>query len=106
MKITGETTILAVLEIDEEKMMNTLTWLAPELGRLQYPNPRRSVVGRVSVEQASRIARVPLAEMLYVLNLAAGESEENLSKELNSGDLHAYKRHHINPEVRVKSVAR
>lgn len=75
-----------VLEIDEEKMLKTFAWLAPELGRLQYPNPQRAIIGCVSVEQAARITRIPIAEMLYVLNLAAGEKEEDLSEELCSAD--------------------
>jgi hypothetical protein len=82
MKITATMKIKEVLEIDEEKMINTLTWLAPEFDRLNYPKLRRAMSGRVSVEQASRIARIPLTEMLYALNLAAGEDEAKLSKEL------------------------
>ena len=76
--------IESVLQISEKKMLGTLAWLAPELGRLQQPNPRRSTLGSVTVEQAARIARIPLAEMLYVLNLAAGENEDSLSVELRS----------------------
>ena len=82
MKITGEMTINEVLEIDEEKMLKTLSWLVPELQRLQYPHPRRATVGTVTVEQAARIAQIPLAEALYALNLAAGESDELLASEL------------------------
>lgn len=82
MKVTSEMEINAVLELDEARILKTLAWLAPELGRLQRPNPRRAVVGRVSVEQTARISRIPLTEMLYVLNLAAGETEEDLSEEL------------------------
>jgi hypothetical protein len=82
MKITATMKIKEVLEIDEEKMINTLTWLAPEFDRFNYPKLRRAMSGRVSVEQASRIARIPLTEMLYALNLAAGEDEAKLSKEL------------------------
>lgn len=82
MKITGEMTINEVLEIDEEKMLKTLSWLVPELQRLQYPHPRRATVGTVTVEQAARIAQIPLVEALYALNLAAGESEELLANEL------------------------
>ncbi len=85
MKITGETELERVLMINEEKMLETLAWLAPEIGLLQQPHPQRSILGSVTVEQAARIARVPLSEMLYVLNLAAGESEERLSEELLSG---------------------
>jgi hypothetical protein len=82
MKITGEMTINEVLEINEEKMLKTLSWLVPELQRLQYPHPRRATVGTVTVEQAARIAQIPLAEALYALNLAAGESDELLASEL------------------------
>lgn len=82
MKVTGNMNIEALLAIDEEKMLKTLAWLAPELGRLQYPNPRRDVLGRVSVNQAARIARMQLSEMLFVLNLAAGEAVEDMPKEL------------------------
>ena len=86
MKITSGMEIESVLRIDEEKMLETLAWLAPELGRLQQPHPRRSTLGCVTVEQAARIARIPLPEMLYVLNLAAGEDEEELSTELRTGN--------------------
>jgi hypothetical protein len=82
MKITATMKIKEVLEIDEEKMISTLTWLAPEFERLNYPKLRRAMSGRVSVEQASRIARIPLTEMLYALNLSAGEDEAKLSEEL------------------------
>ena len=79
MKITRDMKIKEVLAIDEEKMLNTLFWIAPEFERLRYKKLRRAMSGRVSVEQAARIARIPITEMLYVLNLAAGEPEENLS---------------------------
>lgn len=84
MRVTSDMEISAVLAIDEDKMLRTLEWLAPELGRLQSPNPLRATIGSVSVEQAARIARIPLPEMLYALNLAAGEEEETLSTELAS----------------------
>lgn len=86
MKITGDVKIKEVLAIDEEKMITTLMWLAPEFERLRYPKLRRAMAGRVSVSQAARIARVPLTEMLYVLNLAIGENEVDLSKELLRSD--------------------
>jgi hypothetical protein len=84
MKITRDMTVNDVLKIDEEKMLKTLTWLVPELERLQYPHPTRAILGAVTIEQAARIARIPLVEMLYALNLAAGESEDDLAKELKS----------------------
>ncbi|MEO5858621.1 MAG: hypothetical protein ABIR33_06695 [Pyrinomonadaceae bacterium] len=84
MKVTRNMTINDVLKIDEEKMLKTLTWLVPELARLQIPHPSRAVVGAVTIEQAARIARIPLVEMLYALNLSAGESEEDLAQELKA----------------------
>lgn len=84
MKVTSEMEINDVLAIDEERMIGTLARLAPELARLQYPNPLRSVIGRVTVRQAAQIARIPISEMLYVLNLAAGEKDDELAKELGS----------------------
>ena len=83
MRIRGDIKIKEVLAIDEEKMITALMWLAPEFERLQYPKLRRAMAGRVSVSQAARIARVPLTEMLYVLNLAIGENDAELSKELS-----------------------
>jgi hypothetical protein len=82
MKITGETNVSDLLKINEETMLRTLAWLAPDIGRLQSPAPLRTIIGCVSVEQAARIARIPLAEALYVLNLAAGEEEDTLAEEL------------------------
>jgi len=82
MKITRDSKIKEVLAFDEEKMIRTLMWLAPEFERLQYPKLRRAMAGRVSVSQAARIARIPLTEILYVLNLAIGENESALSAEL------------------------
>lgn len=82
MKIRRDMKIKEVLEFDEEKMIKTLMWLAPEFERLRYPKLRRAMSGRVTVQQAARIARIPLTEMLYVLNLAAGEPCDSLTDEL------------------------
>jgi hypothetical protein len=100
MKITSEMKIKEVLAFDEEKMLMTLMWLAPEFERLRYPKLRRAMSGRVSVAQAARIARVPLTEMLYVLNLAAGENEENLSAELRALDWEDFEFHETNPPLK------
>lgn len=86
MKITPDMNVNDLLEINEEKMLKTLAWLAPDLGRLQSPDPLRAIIGSVSIEQAARVARIPLAEMLYVLNLAAGEKEDALAEELCARD--------------------
>jgi len=82
MKIKSDSRIKEILAIDEEKMIMTLMWLAPEFDRLRYPKLRRAMAGRVTVSQAARVARVPLTDMLYVLNLAIGEDETELSDEL------------------------
>ena len=71
MKINSDMKIKTVLELDE-KLLNVFLWLAPEFDRLRNPHLRRAMSGRVTIAQAARIARIPLAEMLYVLNLAAG----------------------------------
>lgn len=83
MKIKREMKIKEVLEFNEEKVLNALEMLSPSFERLRYPKLRRAMSGRVSVEQAAKIARVPLSEMLYVLNLALGENEEKLANEIS-----------------------
>lgn len=100
MKITRDMKIKEVLAMNEEKMLATLFWLAPEFERLRYKKLRRAMSGRVSVEQAARIARIPLTEMLYVLNLAAGEREENLSAELRARDWTDFEYHDTNPPLK------
>lgn len=100
MKITADMKIKEVLAFNEEKMLATLFWLAPEFERLQYKKLRRAMSGRVSVEQAARIARIPLTEMLYVLNLAVGEPEEDLSEELRRRDWTDYEFHETNPPIK------
>lgn len=104
MKITREMKIKEVLAIDEEKMLSTLMWLAPQFERLRYKKLRRAMSGRVSVEQAARIAHVPLTEMLYVLNLAVGEREENLSAELRGGDWTDFEFHETNPPLKPLEI--
>ena len=86
MKITRDMKIREVLALDEAKMLETLMWLAPEFERLRWPKLRRAMSGRINVEQAARIARIPLTEMLYVLNLAIGEKEDDLASELSWSD--------------------
>lgn len=104
MKITGEMKIKEVLAFDEEKMLQTLFWLAPEFERLRYKKLRRAMSGRVSVEQAARIARVPLTEMLYVLNLAIGEPEEKLSAELRQTDWTDFEFRETNPPLKSMEI--
>lgn len=104
MKITSEMKIKEVLAINEEKMLQTLFWLAPEFERLRYKKLRRAMSGRVSVEQAARIARIPLTEMLYVLNLAIGEPEETLSAELRAKDWTDFEFSETNPPIKPLEI--
>jgi hypothetical protein len=83
MKITSEMKIQEVLAIDES-LINAMTWLSPAFERLKYPELRQAMGNRVSIEQAARVAHLPVNEMLYVLNLAAGEDEETISQELQA----------------------
>lgn len=105
MKISGTTKIKEVLAHDEEKMIRTLMWLGPQFERLQYPKLRRAMAGRVSVSQAARIARIPLTEMLYALNLAIGADEAELSAELRLCETADFEYSDINPPIRPKEIA-
>jgi len=104
MKITRDMKIKEVLAIDEEKMLTALMWLAPEFERLQYPKLRRAMSGRISVAQAARIARISLTEILYVLNLAIGENEENLSEELMSAARDDFEFYESNPPIKPTEI--
>jgi hypothetical protein len=86
MKVRRDMKIKEVLAMNEEKVLNTLMMLSTNFERLRHPKLRRAMSGRVSVEQAAKVARVPLTEILYVLNLALGEDEAELSAELFAGD--------------------
>jgi hypothetical protein len=81
MKVTADMKIKDVLKINEH-MIEAFAWLAPEFERLRNPRLRCLMAGRVSVKQAARIAQVPLAEALYVLNLTAGVEEKQLASEI------------------------
>ena len=105
MKVTREMKIKEVLAMDEEKILSTLTMLAPEFERLNYPKLRRAMSGRVSVEQAAKIARVPLTEMLYILNLALGEDEAELSAELFLSDWEDFEYTDTNLPVKPLEIA-
>lgn len=105
MKVMREMKIKAVLALDEEKVLKTLVMLAPEFERLNYPKLRRAMSGRISVEQAAKIARVPLTEMLYVLNLALGEDETELSAELFLSDWEDFEYTDANLPVKPLEIA-
>lgn len=106
MKITGNTKVKDVLAYDEDKMIRTLMWLAPEFERLQYPKLRRAMAGRVSVSQAARIARVPLTEILYALNLAIGVDEAELAAELRLFQSDDFTYRDTNPPIKPIEIAK
>lgn len=87
-----------------EHMLDVFVWLAPEFERLKYPKLRRAMAGRVTVSQAARIARVPLAEALYVLNLAAGCDSNDLSSELRFYGRRAFQYCETNPPLKPKEI--
>ena len=105
MKITRDSKIKDVLALNEEKMITALMWLAPEFERLRYPKLRRAMAGRVSVSQAARIASIPLAEILYVLNLALGENEAELAEELSLFRGNDLQYEDTNPPVKPAQIA-
>lgn len=105
MKITRDSKIKDVLALNEEKMITALMWLAPEFERLRYPKLRRAMAGRVSVSQAARIARIPLTEVLYVLNLALGEDEAELSEELSLFSRDDLQYEDANPPAKPAQIA-
>jgi hypothetical protein len=104
MKVKREMTIKEVLAINEEKVLDMLAVLSVNFGRLRYPKLRRAMSGRVTVEQAAKVARVPLTEMLYVLNLALGEDEEALAAELRLSDRRDFEYTDENPPVKPSEI--
>ncbi len=81
MKITPETNVKEIIKINE-KMLDAFIWLAPEFNQLRSPTILEQMGAKITVSQAARIAKIPITEALYVLNLTAGEAEEDISKEL------------------------
>ena len=97
MKVTADMKIRDVLAIDEEKMFRALLWLSPAFERLRHPVLRKAMSGRVTVSQAAKIARIPLTEALYVLNLAAGEDSGEIADELEYLPKYDFEYHETNP---------
>ena len=104
MIITQDMKVRDALKINEH-MLDAFVWLAPEFERLKRPALRRVMAGRISVAQAARVAGLPLAEVLYVLNLAAGESEQTLNAELRLLPRDAFERRPENPPQKPRELA-
>jgi Uncharacterized conserved protein (DUF2249) len=96
MKVTANMKIKEVLELGDH-LLSAFVWLAPEFERLNHPKLRRAMSGRVSVAQAARIARIPLTEALYVLNLAAGVDSAELADELRFYSRETHEFNETNP---------
>lgn len=103
MKISEDMKIKDVLAVDEH-MLDALMWLSPAFERLQYPKLRRAMSGRVTVSQAARIGGVPLAEALYVLNLAAGCDSAELEEELSGYHRNAFEYTESNPPQKPDTI--
>jgi hypothetical protein len=97
-------TVKEALKINE-RMLEAFVWLAPEFERLRNPALRKLMAGRVSVEQAARIGGIPLTEALYVLNLAAGEDETVLTRELTNLKPDCFKSREENPTRKPRELA-
>ena len=104
MIVTEDMKVRDALEINEH-MLDAFVWLGPEFERLRKPALRKLMAGRVSVSQAARIAGLPLAEALYVLNLAAGEEEQALSAELHLLPQRAFECRAENPPRKPRELA-
>ena len=104
MKVTAEMKVREVLELGEH-LLSAFIWLAPQFERLNHPKLRRAMSGRVSVAQAARIARIPLSEALYVLNLAAGMDSEEISDELRLRPTEDLEYAEIDPPVKPFEIA-
>ena len=83
-----------------EHMLDAFMWLSPEFERLQHPKLRRAMGGRVTVAQAARVARIPLTEALYVLNLAAGSDTNELADTLRFYGRQAFEYTETNPPIK------
>ncbi|HLL14553.1 MAG TPA: DUF2249 domain-containing protein [Pyrinomonadaceae bacterium] len=105
MIVTSDMTVKEALNINEH-MLGAFVWLAPEFERLRNPALRKVMAGRVNVEQAARIGRIPLTEALYVLNLAAGEDETALTQELIALNPECFNCRESNPTLKPREILR
>jgi len=103
MIVTSDMTVKEALNINEQ-MLGAFVWLAPEFERLRNPALRKVMAGRVNVEQAARIGRIPLTEALYVLNLAAGEDETALTQELIALNPECFNCREANPPLKPREI--
>ena len=105
MKVTAEMKVKDALKINKQ-MLEAFVWLAPEFERLRNTALRRVMANRVTVEQAARVAKLPLTEALYVLNLAAGMETAELHRELNALPVAAFSHTPDNPPRKPAELVR
>ena len=103
MIITAQMKVRDALKIGPQ-MLEAFVWLAEEFERLRNPAIRKVMSGRVTVAQAARIAGIPLTEALYLLNLAAGEDEQRLARELQSLAPDAFTEGQVDPPSRPPAL--
>lgn len=103
MRVTPEMPVAEALNFDE-RMVEALSWLTPDFERLRDPAVRRAVATRTTVEQAARMAHVPLSEALYVLNLVAGEDQTRLAREIMHRDREDFEYTDPNPALKPREL--
>ncbi|CCW36118.1 protein of unknown function (DUF1858) [Chthonomonas calidirosea] len=104
MRVPPDMKIKKVLEL-YEGMLDVVVELSPEFKRLRNPVLRKAMTNRITVEQAARIAGVPLARMLYTLNVAAGEDPQWIIEELKTLPYAAHEVQPVNPSHKPQELA-
>jgi len=74
--------IAEVLEINEH-MIDALSFVSDSFEELRDPTLRGRLSNNLTVAQAACRSKVPLIDVLYTLNLTAGEDEKRLRCELH-----------------------
>ena len=106
MKVTRDMTIKQVLAMNEVKVLDTLEMISTNFSRLRYKRLRNAMAGRITVEQAAKVARTPLSEVLFVLNLALGMSEADISQDLMKEPLSVFEYSDENPPIKPAQIAK
>lgn len=106
MKVTRDMKIKEVLAMNESKVLDTLEMISTNFSRLRHKRLRKAMEGRITVEQAAKVARIPLTEVLFVLNLALGMSEAEISEDLMKEPLAAFEYTDENPPTKPPQIAK
>jgi hypothetical protein len=106
MKVTRDMTIKQVLAMNEEKVLDTLEMVSMNFSRLRHKRLRNAMAGRITIEQAAKVARTPLSEVLFVLNLALGMSEADISHELMKEPLSVFEYTNEDPPIKPDQISK